>query len=438
MRCANGGTNVVGRILDRPLLAWFLTRLAALALGGLAVAMVRGNVFFDTEHYARWAHGTVLGTSIPYQDFPWEYPPGALPPIVVPGLLTWWYPGRPGHAYFMAYGTGWVVFMLAMDAWVLRVLRRHAGASRHPALTLWLLAPPLLGALTWARYDLLPAGLALAAVLAAGSSSTRASGLWAGFGGTLKLWPLLLAPIQRTRRACLRSSAIAGTVLALTAGSTYLLTGQTGFNQVLRYQNQRGLQIESFAALPIVWLRHLHVRGNGAHFRFGAYEVTGPSTAWLAAATSALYVVGLALLAFAHWRFTRRDAGPTLVALTAMGFMMLTIVTNKVFSPQYMLWLIAVLAGACLLDPQTWRPYVPWVLLSAGLTAMMFPWLYADVLGHGWIGLLALTARDVVLLGIAIAVAREVIRAVKDRPQSRDAATATVGPGPTPRAYAGR
>ncbi len=92
---ARSGTSGVGQLLGRPLLAWFLTRLVALALGGLAVALVRGNVFFDTEHYARWAHGTVLGSKIPYRDFPWEYPPGALPPMLLPGVLTWWYPADP-------------------------------------------------------------------------------------------------------------------------------------------------------------------------------------------------------------------------------------------------------------------------------------------------------------------------------------------------------
>lgn len=37
----------------RPLTAWSLTRLADLALGELAVALVRSNVFCDTESYPR-------------------------------------------------------------------------------------------------------------------------------------------------------------------------------------------------------------------------------------------------------------------------------------------------------------------------------------------------------------------------------------------------
>jgi hypothetical protein len=220
--------------------------------------------------------------------------------------------------------------------------------------------------------------------------------------------------VQRTRRAVVRGLASAGAVVAATAAVTFALTGSTGFVQVLSYQSRRGLQCESLAALPFLWLRHLHVPAYGTRFRFGAWEVTGPHVDLLAGVTTGVYVAGLVGLGLAQWRLPRRD-GAGAVALTAMAVLVLTLVTNKVFSPQYLLWLLGVFAAACVLDPATWRPYVAWVLLACGLTALAFPWFYGDVLGHGWFGLLALTVRDLVVVGLAVAVARLLLRNVRPR-----------------------
>jgi len=74
-----------GSLSERPWLAWAISRVVGLALGGLAVLMIRGNVYFDTTYYGQWAHGALNGYAIPYRDFAWEYPPGALPAMLIPG-----------------------------------------------------------------------------------------------------------------------------------------------------------------------------------------------------------------------------------------------------------------------------------------------------------------------------------------------------------------
>ncbi|MCW2570936.1 MAG: hypothetical protein JWO88_994, partial [Frankiales bacterium] len=191
--------------------------------------------------------------------------------------------------------------------------------------------------------------------------------------------------------------------------ATELVTGRTGFGQVVSYQSRRGLQVESLVALPLMWLHHLHVPGYSTDYRYGAWELAGPAAGPLAHAATGVYVVGLVLLGLAHWRFMREDSTGRLVALTAMAVMVLTIATDKVFSPQYLLWLLAVLAGACLLDPDTWRPYVPWTLAVTALTGLVFPWLYYDLLHETWPGLIVLTVRDLLFVALTAAVARRVL-----------------------------
>lgn len=392
---------------------WLLARLTALLLGGLAWSLLRGNVFWDTTYYAHWAHGVLTGTRVPYRDFGWEYPPAALPPMLLPGLAA--IMGLTTHLW--QYGALWVAVMLVADAAIMRVLL-HAKSSvgqraGHPAVSVWIWALPLLGALSWARYDILPAGAAALAVLAAGRGHVRSSGRWGGTGLVLKMWPAVLVPIQRTRSAALRAAVGALVVLGITVAATEITTGAAGFGSVLAYQSRRGVQVESLAALPLLWLRHLHVGGYRRKLRFGAWEVLGPHVNVLATAATVLYALALAAIAVVHWRLMRRDAGAAGVAVTAMTVISATLLTDKVLSPQYLLWLVAIYAAACILDSTTWRPYLSWVLLVCALTALEFPWFYGDVLGTDWIGLLVLTARDGVLIGIGVCVARELVRRLR-------------------------
>jgi hypothetical protein len=92
------------------------------------------------------------------------------------------------------------------------------------------------------------------------------------------------------------------------------------------------------------------------------------------------------------------------------------IATDKVLSPQYLLWLLAVLVAACLLDPESWRPYVPWALGLTALTQLVFPWLYADLLRRAWPGLIVLSLRDLVLLGLLVATTRRVVSELRKPP----------------------
>jgi len=387
----------------------------AFAVAGVTIAINRGNVFLDLAFYGRWASNTLSAVAIPYADFKWEYPPAALPGMMPPALLSAPFPTWN----YVPYTLAWVAMVLLLDAVILRTLVRRLGSDlKQPALQLWILGLPILGGLSWARFDLLPATAALAAVLYAGSRREVSSGLVAGLGACLKLWPILLAPIQRTRRRSLTAASVAVGFVVAIALTTFQLTGSTGFSQVLGYQSDRGLQIESLAALPLVWMHHLEIGGIDTRFAFGAWEVTGAGVPMLARIATVVFLASLVLVGLAHWRLMRVDAGRRGVAITAVTMMLVILVTNKVFSPQYVLWLIAVVVAAAALDPSTWRPFVKPVLLLAALTHVVFPWFYGDVLFGAWFGLLVMTARDVVLVWLLVKVVRLLwteVRSVRDR-----------------------
>jgi hypothetical protein len=397
-------------VTTRPWAAWWAARAAAFLIGGITALINRGNVFYDVTYYGAWATGTLDGSRIPYADFSWEYPPAALPAMMPPALLTWPLP----ELSLVPYTIAWVVMVLGLDALITRsLIRRSGGALSHPALQLWIVGLPLLGVLAWSRFDIFPAAAALAAVVYAGSQRERRAGVAVGLGAALKLWPAILAPIQRTRRAAVIATGVAAGTVAAIAGITFALTGSTGFSQVLGYQSDRGLQIESLAGLPLVWLHHFGVDGYTTKFAFGAWEIHGPGAETMASIATILFIAGLGLIGLAHWRLMKVDAGRRGVALSAVALLLVSLVTNKVFSPQYVLWLLAVVVGAALLDPQAWRPYVKPVLALAAMTHLVFPLFYGDILYGAWLGLIIMTARDVLLVGLLVAVARRLVREVR-------------------------
>jgi hypothetical protein len=396
--------------MTRPWPAWWAARAAAFLLGGLTALINRGNVFYDITYYGGWATGTLDGTRIPYADFSWEYPPAALPAMAPPALLTWPLP----ELSLVPYTIAWIGMVLGLDALITRSLvRRTAGDLHHPALLMWILGLPLLGVLSWSRFDIFPAAAALAAVVYAGSRRERRAGVAVGLGASLKLWPALLAPIQRTRRAAIVATGAAIATVAAFAGITLLLTGSTGFSQVLGYQSDRGLQIESLAGLPLVWLHHFGVDGYTTKFAFGAWEIHGPGANVLADGATILFGLGLVAIGAVHWRLMKVDAGRRGVALSAVALLLVILVTNKVFSPQYVLWLLAVVVAAALLDPQTWRPFVKPMLALAAMTHLVFPLFYGDILYGAWLGLILMTARDVLLIGLLVGVVRLLVREVR-------------------------
>ncbi|MGF1645426.1 MAG: hypothetical protein ACFCVF_00655 [Kineosporiaceae bacterium] len=341
-----------------------MTRARRLAGTALAVAVVCGAWALhlarhplpslgDIAVYAR-TYRLIEQGAWPYRDFALEYPP-------LGAALFWLAGALPG-----TYPTTFGLFMLAClaiavagglsTAHTLRLGPVHRAAL----VALAALTPFLLGTdLVAARYD-----LALAAVLA-WVAATAAGGRWAAcwalvaVGVLLKLTPLLLVPallvmqaagqrragLLATVRATVRAGwagwAVAGAVLVAGLGPA-LAASAPGTLRVLSYHLERPLQIEAVPATPIL-VDHV-LRGTAVvQVRsYGSDNLDGPLAGALQQAGSVLAVLGVlavaALLARRLWRDPGAVAEAGVLALTAT--LALAIVTGKVLSPQYLLWLV--------------------------------------------------------------------------------------------------
>jgi hypothetical protein len=372
------------------LAAWLLSRAVPVLLLLGPYSRVGGDVSYFDASLAAAGHTGLAGTLV-------EYPLPAVGVLALPWLLA----AASGLPYAVPLITAAAVTDLTFAVLLLR-----ASPGWWPATT-WVVGVPLLGVTTaFARFDLVPGVLAGAALLLV-AGRPRVAGVLVALATAVKLWPAVLVPallaVARPRRSLVVPGAVTGGVLVV---ATVALAGWERVVSPLIYQAERGVQIESVGATPAMlawWL--VPGRWTVAYASSRAYEVTGPGVGVLLALTTLatlLYVAGLVLAGRRLWRARDLVDGETLVwwSLVAVtGF----VVTGKVLSPQYLLWLLPVVAaGLVVADGRAIRGWAAGLLVAAALTQIVFPLTYGAITtGTGpplWVPVLALAGRNLVLV----------------------------------------
>ncbi len=314
----------------------------------------------------------------PFHTLPREYPVLSLIPFSLTLLTPWsWF--EVGFAVWMALAAAGLYWYLG------RVGPR--GASLAFA------AYMLLGA--WgtgvSRFDLVPAAFTLFCLVAA----VRGRFVWAylllAIAVMLKLYPLpLLLPLflaeQRARKRPLlhwKRLLGVGTFAATCAGVflASLLVSVQGAFAPLDYFTYRPVQIESVPA-SLMWVGSLLGHPICSAFQFGSLNVydniqsscatysappPGPMTSLLSPLFLLLLVAGVLCVAWLQWR------GKLSLKQAFVAILLVIILTGKVFSPQYFIWLAPLVAYVVGLEDLFW--FAAWCLISL-LTTVIYPYLY--------------------------------------------------------------
>lgn len=329
----------------------------------------------DVDRYADWANQIVGVGLAPYREVDIEYPPGSLPFVIAPALL-----GPVGFSR-----TIFVALMVALDAVafaVLLVLARRASSYRGAVS--WLLLPPLLGVLVYARLDLIPAVALLMALERAHARGWLTSGLWFGLGTAAKLVPGLFLPLAlvaaRGRQTRVLAGAVAG---GLVAWLPFATDSVELVGDVFGYHGARGIHLES------IWGSVLNLRrvsGGPAElvFEYGAFHITGPGDGAMLVWTTALSIaIVLISLAIAVMRWRRRPQRARIeLPLAVTSTLALLLGTGRVFSPQFVIWLLAAAAVLFAVLPRVALWAGPLLAVIVVLTAVGYP-LAFDLLRDG-------------------------------------------------------
>ncbi len=252
-----------------------------------------------------------------------------------------------------AYNEDFEIQMLVVDlAIVLLLALALPGTARHviAALAVYTLgivalSGIVLGAsdideapLALGRFDLWPALLVLAAVLARerGRSATWSALLSAGVA--LKAYPLALFPALLRGERNLGRVAVAAAIPVVVAAAIVLGFGDE-FGSAIGYHADRGLQIEAVAATPLE-IASINDTSAEAEYGSGSFNFVAGGAEAARAISIGLLVCSYALVLWAGWR-TRVSHLKLATALLAV-----IVVFSPVLSPQFLFWLLPLSAAA--------------------------------------------------------------------------------------------
>ena len=349
--------------------------------------------------------GRTLAGAVPYRDFLFEYPPGALVFIALPRLFA---------AGFLAYRTAFFVEMTLLDAAIVCTLFACARMASLPVarvLGIYSLGLLLLGPLVDYRIDLAPVALTALAILAWQRDRLTLAAVLLGLATGTKAYPLLLLPallldpwLRGRWREGWRALCGFSAALALTL-SPLLFGGPAGIAATLRFQLDRHLQVESiWATVPLLLHRltgfPLEVLG-----RERALVVIGPGDAAGRAGTFVLGAVALVIYV-RIWRQGRvraraaidaprpspgvHDSSPSrtgtgpagttssVVLASTTALLLADTVLSKVLSPQYLLWTLPSIALLPLHSRRAVAVVVVF-LVALPLTQWIYPLHYGEL-----------------------------------------------------------
>jgi len=386
--------------------AWVVAGLVVaaffVAFGALHYGFYTRSLLQDTPVYERYGDAIVHGGKLPYRDFGVEYPPAALPVFAAPSLVA-----RAGdfHRYREIFEALMLVCGGVASALVGVVLAlQRARVPRLVAGTLLAgLAPLALGPLVLSRFDLWPAMLTIAGLAALVADRRRLGAALLGCAIAAKLYPAVVLPpallyvLRRNgRREAIVCTGIAvGTVLAWFL--PFVALSPHGVWASLSGQASRPLQIESLGASFLL----------GAHQAWGLplTQVSSHGSDNLGGQFPHLLAVAQSLLApgaiVGAWiAFARGEAGRERLLRYGAAAICAFIVFGKVLSPQYLIWLIALVP---LVRGRRGAAAAALFLTAMVLTQLWFPQHYLE-LAYGfdarasWLVL----ARDLVLLALLV------------------------------------
>jgi hypothetical protein len=393
---------------------WLVTRgFVCLIAVGMMFHHDWKHIFDDLNVYSRWGEGLAEGR-VPSSDPMWQYPP--LAAFVFGGI------GLLGSQPWL-----FLLLFVAVDIGISLLLSRDAARrNRWDGYAVWLAAPILLGPILYGRYDSIPTLAAMAGLLAL--AVPVAAGAILAIGGGLKVWPavMALALSQRTWLKGAFGAALAAAVVVATAAWAFpgVISGFVGNGEA------RGLQTESVAAPPFVWARmFVGKEGVPEAFRYGSSEVGVPLADAIAPWLIPLTGLGLLLLILAR-ALGRLDHAPVAdIAFVAILWLM---VTSRVLSPQYNVWLVGMAALVWAAGSPRMRTATIPVAITAIAAQVLYPFSYIDIVDGGVFGVAVQTVRIVALLATMVLAVRALLP--ESAPSAADRERTSIE---TPAAHAG-
>jgi hypothetical protein len=374
----------------------------------------------DINLYTMLAERMAAGQK-PYIDFPLEYPPLALPFIVVPGWLSG---GGESYANFfrlqmMLFDIGSLILLVAS----VRRLFPGDNGKILMATVIYLVLTAISFQVLYDRFDMVIAFLVMLAIYLALISRWAWAYIAILAGVFAKLTPAILLPlaaIWQYRSEHKTSPLVRDLGIAVIIGAVSLIVSVLIFGEwwgyMLEYHGGRGIQIESIYSSLILILNFAGIEAAINH-QFGAFQVTNVFSNVLAGIAMPLMAAGV-LGAYVIFFFKAKVSDPAggrklfveCALVTLLGF----VIFNKVLSPQFLIWLFP-LAAVMATFTRDKITFIALWSLAAVMTTLIFPYLYRQLVLMQALPVTILALRNACLIALTVLVFLEMKTAVKHR-----------------------
>ena len=281
-----------------------------------------------------------------------------------------------------------------------------AATANFKGAWFWLAFMSLLGPVAIGRIDSVATVLAVFGLVALSHNRLTTAMILFTSGAWMKIWPVALALaifLADKRRRLIFIAAAATTAVFLAVGA--LLGGGLQMLSFISKQGDRALQIEAPIATIWLWLAKFNLADATIYFdkNLLTNQIAGLGALEVSSLMTPVMVVALAITAWLGIRGYRAGA-PTnqLFAAIALTATLDLIVFNKVGSPQFEGWLAVPLIAGIIFNAPKWRTATIGGLAIAGLTNLVYPIFYLDLMGLGWLSLTTLTIRNLALIWLLI------------------------------------
>lgn len=354
-----------------------------------------GNLQYTHSCYSDvvplWSAERLDVGDVPYRDNAVEYP------VLVGGFM--WLTSALTHALSGSIGSasdveifGGLTCLLLAICGIAVLVGTVGAAGRRPYDAAVFALSPLLIFHAFSNWDLLAMAFASCALWAWAKQRPVAAGVLIGLGTAAKLYPVfLLVPLVilavRTRRFrevgwCIVAAVVAWLAVNLPVAMAYY----HGWREFYAFSVTRDSEASTFWYMG----HYLATVGLGSAGYAAGWSPPG-------AAVALVLLLALAGVAAVGLYSPRRPRVGQLAFLAVLAFL----ITTKVWSPQYSLWLVPLVA----LARPRWRLSLLWQFseIAVWIATMLFLLGFTDSahgISYGWL-MLFLLIRDALLLGLA-------------------------------------
>jgi len=358
----------------------------------------------DLVIYREYALNLMKG-QVPYRDFQMEYPPLSLAVFGLPVLFSVRAP-IDQVIYRALFAAGITILTLLVNFILLRFSSVRQLGQAAPTIALYTMGVAILSPLLPWRYDMFPALLTILALLFIQDRKPFWSGVSLGLAVIAKLYPLVILPVfygytlaKKDWKAALRLTL--GLTLAAALLILFFALHPSWPLGMLSYHELRGLNIDSLPGGAFLLAKAAGWADVDIIHNFGSFNIeaaySGLATPWL----TPLMLLTLGLVSIAGFLRFRQDKGKDgaisirRLAAYAVTALLAFILTSRVFSPQYLIWLL---------------PFIPllsarssgFFLIIATLTILLYPFTYAMLIAAAPVSVLLLNLRNILVLSLFI------------------------------------